>query len=215
VFSSDGIHRPPPGWLSRAVAAVRDAGGLFVADEIQAGLGRLGAGMWGFAGSGVIPDIVTLGKPLGNGHPVAAVVTSRRIAEAFWSEGYYFSTFAGNPVAAAAGMAVLDVLERERLPEHAAAMGQTLHDHLAGRHPAIREVRGEGLFLGVDLGDGDLTRRVVEGMRERRVLVGRTGMRGEVVKIRPPLVFSDEHAGALLDAFDGALADQASSSSSV
>ncbi|MCJ7726281.1 MAG: aminotransferase class III-fold pyridoxal phosphate-dependent enzyme [Acidimicrobiia bacterium] len=214
VFSSDGIFEPPPGWLATAAAAVRAAGGLFVADEVQAGFGRVGPRMWGFAGAGVVPDIVTLGKPMGNGHPVAAVVTTRAIADAFRAEGYYFSTFAGNPVAAAAGMAVLDVMEAESLTERASRIGALLREELTARIPAIRRVRGPGLFIGVDLGDGGSARRMVEGMKEQRVLVGRTGRRGEVVKIRPPLVFGEEHAAILLDAFDAVAQSPGSGSSS-
>ncbi|MBU1226667.1 MAG: aminotransferase class III-fold pyridoxal phosphate-dependent enzyme [Actinobacteria bacterium] len=214
VFSSDGIFEPPAGWLAAAAGEVRTAGGLFVADEVQAGFGRVGPRLWGFAGHGVVPDIVTLGKPMGNGHPLAAVVTTRRIADAFRADGYYFSTFAGNPVSAAAGMAVLDVMEGDGLPARASRVGALLHRELAGRHPSIREVRGPGSFVGVDLGTGRLAQEVMEGMRARRVLVGRTGGGGEVLKIRPPLVFGEEHAGLLLAAFDGALGDQTSGSGS-
>jgi 4-aminobutyrate aminotransferase-like enzyme len=178
-----------------------------VADEVQAGFGRVGARLWGFADRGVVPDIVTLGKPMGNGHPLAAVVTTPAITAAFNAGGYYFSTFAGNPVSAAVGMAVLDVMEAEHLPDRADRVGdhlrRGLHD-LAASHPGIGDVRGPGLFVGVELVDGDggpdpaAAAAIVEEMRERRVLIGRTGLHRNVLKIRPPLVFGTDHADQLV-----------------
>jgi 4-aminobutyrate aminotransferase-like enzyme len=154
----------------------------------------------------VTPDIVTLGKPMGNGHPVAAVVTTPAIAQQFTDRGYFFSTFAGNPVSAAAGMAVLDVLERESLAEQAQTVGDALRSALTEiESPAIRAVRGRGAFTGVEIGgsapDPTTARSIVEGMRERNVLIGLTGVASNVLKIRPPLVFGPEHVGVLLDAF--------------
>ncbi len=211
VFSSDGIFDTPPGWFADAAATARDRGGLFIADEVQAGLGRVGPRLWGFATDDAVPDIVTLGKPLGNGHPVAAVVTSSRILEEFDTAGYYFSTFAGNPVSAAAVMAVIDVMEAEALPQRAGRVGDYLRTgirELAARHPIITDVRGPGLFVGAEIGGdspGGAAERIVEEMKERRVLIGRTGVLGNVLKIRPPLVFDEANADVLLDALAGTL----------
>ncbi len=214
VFSSDGILEPVAGYLSSVYATVRRAGGLCIADEIQAGFGRVGRRMWGFAGSGVVPDIVTLGKPMGNGHPLAAVVTTAEIAEDFSKSGYYFSTFAGNPVSAAVGNAVLDVMHKLQLPERAERVGGYLRSglrDLMARHQVIGDVRGPGLFLGVEIGrDGPNTavaHRVQNEMRQRGVLIGRTGPHDNVLKIRPPLVFKEEHADRLLTTLDGVLAE--------
>ena len=195
---------------------MRAAGGLCVADEVQAGFGRLGAHFWGFERSGVTPDIVTLGKPMGNGHPLAAVITRREIAAAFGEEGEYFNTFGGNPVAAAAGLAVLDVLERDRLPENAREVGRHLRtrlDDLRRRRPAIADVRGAGLFVGVDLArapdflepDRDAAHRVMNAMRESGVLIGVDGPFGNVLKIRPPMPVGIEEVDLLVDALDEAL----------
>lgn len=166
--------------------------------------------MWGFAGQGVTPDIVTLGKPMGNGYPVAAVVTTSAIVEAFCERGYFFSTFAGNSVAAAAGTAVLNVMESENLPAKSERLGILLRSKLTDlqqRHPAIVDVRGAGLFIGVEMQDEAVARWVVEQMRTERVLIGRTGIRGNVLKIRPPLAFEDEHADLVLQALDRVLSE--------
>lgn len=207
VFSSDGIVEPRAGYLSSIYAAVRRTGGLCIADEIQAGFGRVGRRMWGFVGHEVVPDMVTLGKPMGNGHPLAAVVTTTEIAEEFARTGYYFSTFAGNPVSAAAGTAVLDVMDKERLPEQAERVGHYLRDGLNGlmnHHRIISDVRGPGLFLGVEIGrdrpDAEAASRIQNEMRRRGVLIGRTGPDDNVLKIRPPLVFVEQHADQLLAA---------------
>ena len=214
VFSSDGIFDPPAGYLAALATGLHAAGGLFIADEVQAGFGRVGARMWGFADRGVAPDIITLGKPMGNGHPLAAVVTTPEIAAAFAGTGYYFSTFAGNPVSAAVGAAVLDVMESENLPERADRVGDHLRRglrDLAAGHGAIRDVRGPGLFVGVELvdpagaPDPGAAAAVVDAMRERRVLIGRTGAGANVLKIRPPLVFGIEHADLLLETLDAVL----------
>ncbi len=214
IFSSDGILPPPPGYLADAYRRVRAAGGLCVADEVQAGFGRIGLPFWGFACDGVVPDLVTLGKPMGNGHPLGAVVTTQAIADEFARSWHFFSTFAGSPVAAAAGGAVLDVIERDRLPAHAERVGGLLRDRLgalAAEHASLGDIRGAGLFVGVEIvgGDGrpapDVANRIVEGMRMRRVLIGRTGPDQNVLKIRPPLVFDEEHVDLLVDALSGVL----------
>ncbi len=216
VLSSSGILTPPDGWLRAAFAKVRAAGGVCVADEVQAGFGRTGAWMWGFEAHGALPDVVTLGKPIGNGHPLAAVVTTPAIARSFAERAEFFSTFGGNPVSCAAGLAVLEVLEREGLRENARAVGARLRaglEALAGSHAWIGDVRGHGLFLGVDLVRERERReparaetgRVLEGLRERGVLVGSDGPHANVLKIRPPLCFSGADAERLLDALDATL----------
>jgi 4-aminobutyrate aminotransferase-like enzyme/Ser/Thr protein kinase RdoA (MazF antagonist) len=207
-LTSDGIHPPTPERLAEIVQATHDAGGLFVADEVQAGYGRTGAHLWAFAGLGVVPDFVTLGKPMGNGYPVAAVITRRELVEKFAFARRVFSTFGGNPVAALAALAVLDVIDDERIVPHAARVGELLRRRLAelrARHPSIVEVRGTGLLVGVELDDPDRASAVVDAMRDAGVLIGRTGPRGDVLKIRPPLVFSDEHVDLLVAALDAAL----------
>lgn len=216
IYSSDGIYVSPPGYLQGAWRRVREAGGLCVADEVQAGLGRTGEFEWGFEQQGVVPDIVTLGKPVGNGHPLAAVVTTPEIAEVFAKDRYYFNTFGGNPVSCAAGLAVLDVLERERLRDNARDVGKLLRDQLAalaGQHELIGDVRGAGLFAGVELvrdrqsrePSADAAHAVMNGMRREGVLIGCTGRDGNVLKIRPPLVFSRANAERLVTTLDRVL----------
>jgi 4-aminobutyrate aminotransferase-like enzyme/Ser/Thr protein kinase RdoA (MazF antagonist) len=200
---SDGIYTPSAAELRLLVERTHVAGGLYVADEVQAGHGRLGSGMWSFAQHGIAPDVVTLGKPMGNGYPVAAIVTRRELAERFPYAGRTFSTFGGNPVAASAALAVLDVLADERLPERAAGVGERLRTALEGLGKAdIFEVRGTGLLAGVQLSSEGLANRVVNQLRDDGILVGRTGAGGDVLKIRPPLVFTDEHAELLVAALD-------------
>ena len=190
--------------VAEIVAAARDAGALFVADEVQSGYGRTGE-MWGFSRWGVVPDIVTLGKPMGNGHPVAAVITRSDIVDRFGADTTFFSTFGGNPVACAAALAVLDVLEDEdwcRPPSSAMSCGR--RSALAAGRPAIGDIRGRGLMTGVELvrdrdtrePAGDLAARVKDEMAERGVLIGTTGRHGNVLKIRPPLCITREEAGS-------------------
>ena len=213
-FTSDGILTPPVGDVEDAVRRARDAGALFVADEVQAGHGRTGEHLWSFAAYGLMPDIVTLGKPMGNGYPVAALIVRRDLMERFAESGHFFSTFGGNPVASAAALAVLDVIEDERLIAHAGEVGGALRravEQLRPRHPALGGVRGRGLLIGADIvsdaGDPDPARAVAvaDAMRERGVLVGRTGPLANVLKIRPPLVFQEEHIGILVEALDAGL----------
>lgn len=218
VFSSDGVLTDPPGFLAEAVAAVRAAGGLFIADEVQPGFGRTGDAFWGFARHGLVPDLVTMGKPMGNGHPVAGVVARAEVLAAFGRQCRYFNTFGGNPVAMAAAEAVLDVIDHDGLQARAARVGAVLRQRLAalsGRHAAIGPVRGAGLFIGLDLvsGPGDatpvpvLTQRVVNGLRQRGVLLSATGPEASTLKIRPPLVFEEDHAKLLADTLDAVLTD--------
>jgi 4-aminobutyrate aminotransferase-like enzyme len=216
-FTSDGIRMPPREQVEALVRQTQAAGGLFVADEVQAGHGRTGEHLWAFEQYGITPDVVTLGKPMGNGYPVAAVIARKDIFDRLGATTDLFSTFGGNPVAAQAALAVLDVIEDERLIENAARVGSRLLRSLeavAERHPAIGEVRGRGLLVGVELvGDGPepapdaaLAERVVDELREAGILIGRTGRHENVLKIRPPLVFADEHADAVADALRSATA---------
>ena len=203
---SDGIYTPASAELQLLVEWTHAAGGLYVADDVQAGHGRLGPELWSFAQHGVAPDVVTLGKPMGNGYPVAAVVTRQELAGRFPHAGRTFSTFGGNPVAASAAIAVLDVLEDERLPERTAGVGERLRASLENLGKAdILEVRGTGLLAGVQLASEGLAARVVDDLREQGILVGLTGPNNDVLKIRPPLVFADEHAELLVTALDDIL----------
>jgi 4-aminobutyrate aminotransferase-like enzyme/Ser/Thr protein kinase RdoA (MazF antagonist) len=203
-FTSDGIRVPEPEELQAAVEETRRAGGVFVADEVQAGHGRLGGALWAFARYGLRPDVVTLGKPMGNGYPVAAVVARGELFEALGAQTSVFSTFGGNPVAANAALAVLDVIEDERLVDRAGRVGARLVEAL-GALP-LADVRGAGLLIGVELESGERAEQVVDALRERCVLIGRTGRARNVLKIRPPLVFGDEHADLLVSALSAALA---------
>jgi 4-aminobutyrate aminotransferase-like enzyme/Ser/Thr protein kinase RdoA (MazF antagonist) len=208
-FTSDGIATPEPAEVRALVEATRAAGGLFVADEVQAGHGRTGGHLWSFARYGITPDVVTLGKPMGNGYPVAAVITRSDLMDRFGTTTSFFSTFGGNPVAARAALAVLDVISDERIVARAGRVGERLRgklEALRAGHPAITAVRGRGLLIGVELSDPGLAGRVVDDLRDRGVLIGRTGPRETVLKIRPPLVFGDEHADVLVAALDAALA---------
>jgi 4-aminobutyrate aminotransferase-like enzyme len=194
AFTSDGVRFPPSEEVAAIVDATHAAGGLFVADEVQAGHGRTGDHLWSFEHYGITPDLVTLGKPMGNGYPVAAVITRREIAEALAGTARVFSTFGGNPVAAQAALAVLDVIEDERLVEHAARLGSRL---IRSLEQLGLEVRGRGLLTGVELASADEAERVVNHLREQGILIGRTSRDENVLKIRPPLVFTDEHADML------------------
>jgi 4-aminobutyrate aminotransferase-like enzyme len=209
-FTSDGVVIPAGADVAALADATRAAGGLFVADEVQAGHGRLGRHLWAFAGYGVTPDVVTLGKPMGNGYPVAAVVTRRELMDRLAATTTFFSTFGGNPVAARAALAVLDVIEDEGVVERAARVGARLRDGLSAlrdAHPEIAAVRGAGLLAGVQLDDAGRAARVVDALRDRGVLVGRTGPRGDVLKLRPPLAFGDQHVDLLAARLDEVLGD--------
>lgn len=200
---------PPPGYLAAAYAHVRAAGGLCIADEVQTGLGRVGRAYWAFELQGVVPDVVTLGKPFGNGHPVAAVVTTEAIARAFVTGMEFFNTFGGNPVSCAVANAVLDVIDDEGLQRHALGVGQHLRaglEALASEFPLIGDVRGEGLYLGVELvTDRDsLTPAtaqaayVAERLRDHRILISTDGPFDNVLKIKPPLCFDRDNAELLV-----------------
>jgi 4-aminobutyrate aminotransferase-like enzyme len=189
----------PQGYLSDVYEQVRAAGGVCIADEVQTGFGRIGTHFWGFCRYGVVPDIVALGKPIGNGHPIGAVITTRAIADSFDNGMEFFSTFGGNTVSCAIGLAVLDVVQEERLQSHALAIGNHLiHGvkELQGRHDVIRDVRGSGLFLGVELAH-DAT-AIVNQMRDHYILIGTEGPLHNVLKIRPPMPFSKTDADHFL-----------------
>lgn len=217
VFTSDGILGPAHDWTAEAADAVHAGGGLYVADEVQAGHGRTGASLWSFVAGDVPADLVTLGKPMGNGYPVAAVIGPAELIDPFVAETDYFSTFGGSTAACAAALAVLRVIEDEQLVSRAADVGARLFTSLreaTADRSEVADVRGWGLALAVDLvepstGEPDAARAqsVVEGMRERGVLVGRTGRHRATLKIRPPLVFGEEHVGLLVDALADALRD--------
>jgi 4-aminobutyrate aminotransferase-like enzyme len=213
----------PPGYLAEAYRHVRDAGGVCIADEVQTGFGRLGTHFWGFEPQGVVPDILVLGKPIGNGFPLAAVVTTPEVAGSFDNGMEFFSTFGGNPVACAAGLAVLDVLKQERLQENALRVGRHLIaglKDLQSRHSLIGDVRGSGLFLGVELVRDRETLEpatreasyVVNRLRERGILTGTDGPYDNVLKLRPPLVFSESDAELSVATLDEVLGEDAAQS---
>jgi 4-aminobutyrate aminotransferase-like enzyme/Ser/Thr protein kinase RdoA (MazF antagonist) len=206
----------PRGYLAEAYRHVRAAGGVCIADEVQVGFARLGTHFWGFETQNVVPDIVVLGKPIGNAFPLAAVVTTPEIAEAFGNGMEFFSTFGGNPVSCAAGLAVLDVLEDEHLQENALRIGNYLKarlQELQARHALVGDVRGSGLFLGLDLVRNRDTREpatdqasyIVNRLRECGILTGTDGPHHNVVKLRPPLIFSEADADLFIATLDSVL----------
>jgi 4-aminobutyrate aminotransferase-like enzyme len=216
IFSSDGVYADPPGFLAKAVKTVRAAGGVFIADEVQPGFGRTGDHMWGFGRHGVQPDMITMGKPMGNGYPMAGLAVRPKMLTTFCSDVGYFNTFGGNPAAAAAGLAVLDVIKEEKLQANARRIGAKLQKRLtklAQRFPVIAEVRGAGLFIGVELSDPDdrtcpdkeNTTRICNGMRDQGVLIGAAGPYGNILKIRPPLCMNSEHVDFFIDALEKTL----------
>jgi 4-aminobutyrate aminotransferase-like enzyme len=220
LFTSDGIYFPPAVYFEEIVTRWRNAGGLFVADEVQSGFGRTGKHLWSFQGSDVVPDFVTLGKPMGNGHPVAAMVTRADIAERLAAKTDIFSTFGGNPVACRAALAVLEVIETEGLQHRACEVGAHLRSLLEGlsrTHDCIGDVRGAGLMIGLELMSSrdpltpapELAAAVMNRMRAKGVLVGSTGPDDNVLKIRPPLVFSRDDAEQVADALDSSLREMA------
>ncbi len=215
IFSSDGIFCDPS-VLAPAVEVIRRHGGVLIADEVQPGFARTGEAMWGFSRHGVVPDLVTMGKPMGNGIPVAAMAARSEVLRAFATAVPYFNTFGGTPVAMAAAAAVLDVIEGEQLMRHALEVGAALRQRLselAGTDPRLGDVRGAGLYLGVEVvadertatGDRAAARSLVNLLAERRVLISVCGRAGNVLKIRPPLVFSAQDAQWFCDAFADAL----------
>jgi 4-aminobutyrate aminotransferase-like enzyme len=196
---------PPQDFLKESFQKVRKAGGLCIADEVQIGFGRMGDHFWGFETQGIIPDIVTMGKSMGNGHPLSAVVTSKAIAEEFNNGMEYFNSFGGNPVSCAVGHAVLNVIEEDGLQQNAKDVGRylkSLLNELKEKHSLIGDVRGHGLFLGVELvrnlesldpanKEAD---QIVNAMKEKRILISSDGPDHNIIKIKPPLVFNRENA---------------------
>lgn len=208
LLSCGGQIILPPRYLQKAYAAARAAGAVCIADEVQTGLGRLGTHFWGFASQDAVPDIVTMGKPLGNGHPIGAVITTREIAESFCNGMEYFNTFGGNPVSCAIGLSVLDVIADENLQQHARETGAYLKQKLNAlkdKYACIGDVRGLGLFLGVELVTdtasltpaGELAAHIVNRMKERGILLSTDGPHRNVIKIKPPLVFTRENCDFL------------------
>ena len=216
IYDAAGVHTPPPEYQQKVYEKVRAAGGLIVCDEVQSGLTRMGDNYWGFMDSGVVPDIVTMGKPMGAGHPLAVVVTTPEIAAEFANESDYFNTFGGNPVSATAGKAVLEVVARENLLANVRKSGDYLiagFRKLADKYELIGDIRGKGLFLAVELVRSRETKEpasseaaaVAERMRENGVLLALIGEQRNTLKLRPPLVFTTEHADIALAALDDAL----------
>jgi 4-aminobutyrate aminotransferase-like enzyme len=213
IFSSDGVLPDPAGFLAPAVAAIHAAGGLFIADEVQPGFGRTGAQMWGFERHGLLPDMVSLGKPMGNGYPLAGLVVQPQIVADFGANARYFNTFGGNAVASAVGLAVLDVIRDEGLMENADTVGKAFATglrSLAQRHDALGETRAAGLFLGTDIvtqgqPDGLRAGRLVNELRREGILISATGPKGHILKIRPPLPFSLANVDQFLTTFDRVL----------
>ena len=210
IVSSNGVLDVPRAYLSRAAELIRAAGGLFIADEVQPGFGRMGSSFWGFERHGIVPDIVTMGKPIGNGHPLAATVTRRDLIATFAESTRYFNTFGGNPVSAAAGLAVLDGLEEEGLVDNARRVGEHLVDRLeelAETHELIGQVRGGGCFIAVDLVEDRTTREpasaranaLINALRHAGILTSTIGKHANILKLRPPMVFSIDNADTFIE----------------
>ena len=217
ILANEGLPDIPPGFMSRAADMVRGAGGLFICDEVQAGFARSG-NWWGYETSGVTPDIVSMGKPMGNGLPLAGVVASQELVETFRNKTRYFNTFASSPLQAAVGQAVLNVIEDEGLVESVASVGAYLKDNLRALQEScepMADVRGHGLFIGMewvkdreskepDPAGADV---IVNRLRRAGFLMGRAGEHGNVLKVRPPLVLKQEQADMFLEAFEAAVAE--------
>lgn len=218
IFSTEGLPRVPTGFVEGVAARVRAAGGLVIGDEVQAGLGRIGSAFWGYQQYDLVPDLVTLGKPLGNGHPLAAVVTTDELLEEFGARNEYFNTFAGNPVSSAVGSEVLAVIDDEGLVERSARLGAGIRADLTAftdTQDRLGPVKGNGLFFGFQVfedadhtrPDAATTRRIVEAVKARGVLLSRIGPTGSVLKVRPPLAIQDEDVPLLLRAIRCGVSD--------
>ena len=213
IFANEGLPDVPRGFMTRAAEIVRAAGGLVIADEVQAGFCRTGR-WWGYEVTRFTPDIVVTGKPMGNGLPLAATAATKALVDGFRARTRYFNTFASSPLQAAVGMAVLDVIEREGLRENAGTVGAALKAALAqrkGRCAQIGDVRGHGLFVGIEIvkdggtPDRDRTIDIVNRLKDKGFLTSNAGAFSNVVKIRPPLVFGQRHAEEFLEAFDATI----------
>ncbi|MFC4667583.1 aspartate aminotransferase family protein [Seohaeicola nanhaiensis] len=220
IFSSDGLYPDPAGFLKPAVDLIRSEGGLFIADEVQPGFARTGDTFWGFQRHDLVPDMVTMGKPMGNGYPVSGLALRPELVQEFGMRARYFNTFGGNPVAAAAGMAVMDIIHEEGLQENARHTGAFIKSGLeaiARHHATIAQVRGAGLFLAVECvsdpdtnaPDAALAACVVNHLRRNGVLISASGPGANILKIRPPMVLQQAEAQILLDAVNDAFADHA------
>ena len=220
IFSSDGLYPDPAGFLKPAVDLIRSEGGLFIADEVQPGFARTGDTFWGFQRHDVVPDMVTMGKPMGNGYPVSGLALRPELVQEFGMRARYFNTFGGNPVAAAAGMAVMDIIQEEGLQENARHTGAFIksgREAIARHHATIVQVRGAGLFLAVECvsdpdtnaPDAALAACVVNHLRRNGVLISASGPEAKILKIRPPMVLQQAEAQILLDAVNDAFADHA------
>lgn len=216
IFSSDGIYAHPTDLLKPVADVVHRAGGVFIADEVQSGFGRTGDKLWGYQRHGVDPDIVTMGKPMGNGFPVAGIAVAPELVERFGSDMRYFNTFGGNSVAIAAAQAVFDVIRDEKLVQNAERVGRFLRaslSELAQRYEQIGDVRGSGMYIGVEMVKDRATKEpdaaaasaLVNGLRERRVLISATGFHANTLKIRPPLTFSEDNATRLVTELEAIL----------
>ena len=219
-FANEGLPDIVPGLVLRAAAIVREAGGVMIFDEVQSGFGRTGQAMWSHQLHEVRPDLVTMGKPMGNGFPVGGVIAPRGLVEHFEDHANYFNTFGGNPVAAAAGLAVLQIIEAEGLMARAAETSRYIVaglQKLQARHGVIGHVRSRGMFFGLDIvrqdqertPDAAMAKRIVEGMKEAGVLLGRIGRHDNVLKLRPMMVFTKDDADVLLDRLGRVLGDLA------
>ncbi|MEZ5781068.1 MAG: aspartate aminotransferase family protein [Rhizobiaceae bacterium] len=216
IFSSDGVWVDPAGFIAGAVAAVREAGGLLIADEVQPGFGRTGAHMWGFERHGIAPDLATLGKPMGNGFPIGAVVGRKAHMDHFGATARYSNTFAGNTIGIACADAVLTILQRDKILDRVLSMADRMRaglENLAAKSAGIGEIRNAGLFFGVDIGlpdSGAAERRamalnIVNLMRDNGVLISTTGSNEDTLKIRPPLICEEEHVDRFLVAIESAV----------
>jgi 4-aminobutyrate aminotransferase-like enzyme len=217
IFANEGLPNVPEGYMEQAIGYVRDAGGLYIADEVQAGFGRTGD-WWGHASSGVIPDILTLGKPMGAGHPMSGVVARGELLDRFRAREMYFNTYGGNPVSCAVGLAVIEVIDNEGLVENAADVGEYIlqgFNELQAKYDFIGDVRGRGLFFGIDLvsdratkePDAKSAKKVVNKLRNRGILMSKIGEHDNVLKLRPPLCFSRENADLLIATLDDVLSE--------
>ncbi|MFE8147147.1 aspartate aminotransferase family protein [Brenneria goodwinii] len=216
IFSTDGLLTEPAGFLKQALGVVHQYGGVYIADEVQPGFARTGSHMWGYQRHGIVPDLVVMGKPMGNGLPIAGVVANPELLDDFGRKVRYFNTFAGNPVCIAAAQAVLNEIQTKHLQENSRILGDYLLNGLraiAENYPQIGDVRGAGLYHSVEFvkdakskePDAEVTRKVVSELRERRVLISTTGKGENCLKIRPLLIFKQEHADKLLNTFEDTL----------
>jgi 4-aminobutyrate aminotransferase-like enzyme len=212
IFANEGLPNVPQGYMEKAIGYVRDAGGLYIADEVQAGFGRTGE-WWGHTASGVVPDVLTLGKPMGAGHPISGVVARGDLLDKYRAHEMYFNTYGGNPVSCAVGLAVLDVIDKEGLVENAASVGQYVLQGFQGlqaKYDLIGDVRGRGLFFGIDLvtdretkePDAAAAKKIVNELRNRGILMSKIGEHDNVLKLRPPLCFSRDNADLLVSTLD-------------